>query len=45
MRRREDAEKILSRTKKMKDMDRIVFLLEIVVELLIDLRFEDKEEE
>jgi hypothetical protein len=43
MMNREEVEKILIRTKKMKDLDRIVHLLEIVVELLIDLRFGDKE--
>lgn len=42
MRNREEAENKLNRIKTMKDMNKIVCLLEIMIELLLDIRFGDK---
>jgi hypothetical protein len=45
MKSREEAERRLSRMKNMKDTDKIAYLLEIVVDLLMDIRFGEKKVE
>jgi hypothetical protein len=42
---REEAEKRLSRMRNMKETDKIAFLLEMMVDLLMDIRFGEKKVE
>jgi len=42
MKNREEAEKRLSRLKSMKETDKVAFLLEIIVDLLMDIKFGDR---
>jgi hypothetical protein len=39
---REEAEKRLNKIRNMKDIDKVASLLEIVVDLLLDLRFGER---
>jgi hypothetical protein len=44
MKSRDDAETKMRRIRNMKDSDKIIFLLEIMVDLLMDIRFGVKKE-